>query len=36
MNATIRNIDETLCRSLKARAASEGRAMGEALNDAIR
>ena len=36
MNATIRNIDERLYRSLKARAAGEGRSIGEVLNDAIR
>ena len=36
MNATIRNIDDGLYKSLKAQAASEGRAIGEVLNDAIR
>jgi hypothetical protein len=36
MNATMRNIDERLYRLLKARAAGEGRAVGEVLDDAIR
>lgn len=36
MNATIRNIDGNLYRMLKARAAREGRTIGEVLNDAIR
>lgn len=36
MDTTIRNLDEGAYRALKARAALEGRTVGEALNDAIR
>jgi plasmid stability protein len=36
MNATIRNIDGELYRLLKARAAREGRTIGDVLNDAMR
>lgn len=36
MNTTLRNLDETLYRRLKARAALEGRTIGELVNDAIR
>ena len=36
MDTTIRNLDETAYRRLKARAALEGRTMGAVLSDAIR
>lgn len=36
MNITIRNLDETAYRELKARAALTGRTVGETLNEAIR
>lgn len=36
MDTTIRNLDETLYRRLEARAALEGKTVGEALNDAMR
>ena len=36
MDTTIRNIDERAYRELKARAALEGRPIGETLSDAIR
>jgi plasmid stability protein len=36
MNTTIRNIDETVYRELKARAALTGKTIGEVLNEAIR
>lgn len=36
MDTTIRNIDERAYRELKARAALEGRPIGEVLSDAIR
>ena len=36
MNITIRNIDETVYRELKARAALAGKTIGELLNEAIR
>lgn len=36
MDTTVRNIDERAYRELKARAALEGRPIGEALSDAIR
>jgi plasmid stability protein len=36
MDTTIRNIDERAYRELKARAALEGRPIGECLSDAIR
>lgn len=36
MDTTIRNLDEDAYRRLKARAALEGRVVGETLNDAIR
>jgi len=36
MDTTIRNLDETVYREAKARAALEGRTIGEVLNDAIR
>ena len=36
MDTTIRNLDETAYRELKARAALEGRTIGETLNEAIR
>lgn len=36
MNTTIRNLDETAYRRLKARAAIEGRTVGELINEAIR
>jgi plasmid stability protein len=36
MDTTIRNIDEQAFRALKARAALEGKTVGEALNEAIR
>lgn len=36
MDTTIRNIDDAAYRALKARAAVEGRAIGELVSDAIR
>lgn len=36
MDTTIRNLDETAYRELKARAALEGKTLGEAVNEAIR
>ncbi len=36
MDTTIRNLDERAYRELKARAALEGKTVGEALNEAIR
>jgi plasmid stability protein len=36
MNTTIRNLDETAYRELKARAALAGKTIGEVLNEAIR
>jgi plasmid stability protein len=36
MDTTIRNLDESAYRRLKARAALTGRNIGELLNDAIR
>lgn len=36
MDTTIRNLDETTYRELKARAALTGRTIGEVLNEAIR
>lgn len=36
MDTTIRNIDDLAYRELKARAALEGRPIGETLSDAIR
>ena len=36
MNTTIRNIDAGAYRTLKARAALEGKTIGEAVNEAIR
>jgi metal-responsive CopG/Arc/MetJ family transcriptional regulator len=36
MDTTIRNLDEAAYRELKARAAVEGKTIGEAVNDAIR
>ncbi len=36
MDTTIRNIDETAFRQLKARAALSGKTLGQALNEAIR
>jgi plasmid stability protein len=36
MNTTIRGLDESAYRSLKARAALEGRPIGELVSDAIR
>ncbi len=36
MDKTIRNLDESAYRALKARAANEGRSVGEAVNEAIR
>ena len=36
MNVTIRNIDGKLYKALKARAAVEGRTIGEVLGDAIK
>jgi hypothetical protein len=35
MDTTIRNIDERIYRELKAKAALEGKTVGEALNEAI-
>ncbi len=36
MDTTIRNIDESVFRKLKARAALEGKTIGELLNEAIK
>lgn len=36
MDATIRNLDDDAYRALKAKAALEGKSVGEALNEAIR
>lgn len=36
MDTTIRNLDESAYRELKARAALEGKTIGEAVNEAIR
>lgn len=36
MNTTIRNLDEAAYRELKARAALEGKTIGEMVNQAIR
>ena len=36
MDTTIRNLDEAAYRELKARAALEGKTIGEAVNEAIR
>lgn len=36
MDTTIRNLDERAYRRLKARAALEGRTIGDVLNEAIR
>ncbi|MCA1812805.1 MAG: ribbon-helix-helix protein, CopG family [Halobacteriales archaeon] len=36
MDATIRNLDEEAYRQLKARAAVEGKSVGEAMSEAIR
>ena len=36
MDTTIRNLDEVTYRQLKARAALEGKTLGEAVNDALR
>lgn len=36
MDTTIRNLDEALYRRLKARAALEGKTVGEAMNEAMR
>ena len=36
MDATIRNLDEQAYRRLKARAALEGKTVGEAVSEAIR
>ena len=36
MDTTIRNLDEAAYRELKARAALEGKTIGEAINEAIR
>ena len=36
MNTTVRNIDAGAYRALKARAALEGKTIGEAINEAIR
>jgi plasmid stability protein len=36
MDTTIRNLDERTYRALKARAAAEGRTIGDTVNDAIR
>jgi plasmid stability protein len=36
MDTTIRNLDEGAFRRLKARAAAEGKTIGEALNEAMR
>jgi len=36
MDTTIRNLDPDLYRKLRARAASEGKTVGEAVSDAMR
>ena len=36
MDTTIRNLDEDAYRDLKARAAREGKSVGQAVNEAIR
>lgn len=36
MDTTIRNLDDELYRRLKARAALQGKTVGEAMNDAMR
>ena len=36
MDTTIRNLDPKTYRAMKARAAAEGRTIGETVNDAIR
>ncbi len=36
MDTTIRNLDKRLYRQLKARAARQGKTIGELVNDAIR
>lgn len=36
MDTTIRNLDPETYRELKARAASEGKTLGEAVNEAMR
>ncbi len=36
MNTTIRNLDETAYRELKAKAALLGKTLGEVMNEAIR
>lgn len=36
MDTTVRNLDEEAYRELKARAALEGKTVGETLNEAIR
>jgi len=36
MDTTIRNLDEATYRELKARAAIEGKTVGESINEAIR
>lgn len=36
MDTTVRNLDDNTYRELKARAALEGRTIGEVLSDAIR
>ena len=36
MDTTIRNLDEDAYRRLKARAAADGKSLGEALNEAMR
>ena len=36
VDKTIRNLDGSAYRALKARAASEGKSVGEAVNEAIR
>lgn len=36
MDTTIRNLDERVYRSLKARAALAGKTIGEAVNEALR
>ncbi len=36
MDSTIRNLDERAYRALKARAAAQGKTVGEAVNEALR
>jgi len=36
MDTTIRNLDEAVYRAVKARAALQGRTVGEIVNDALR